>query len=107
MNPEYCDECHMDYRDKHLAHTAIHKFREKLEGKPMQVPPVKKTSSGPPSERTIQRIMELKDHELFTDEDREWLHGCIFKSNMLATQGQAGIIVSAMKRKINARGGNV
>jgi hypothetical protein len=107
----YCRDCNMFYENRNQTHEALHRLRAKINGEDEQDDSMKveqtKRSSGPPSPLTIERIMELKEHELFSDEDRQWLHESIFTRKMLDTQGQAGILVSLMKKKINAKGGKV
>jgi hypothetical protein len=78
----------------------------------MQVNVTNKTQ-GPPTATQLQRIQELKDHKLFTDEpddtgksDYDWMLGCV-NQGMLNSMGAAGKLIAEMKKRINAKGGNV
>jgi len=59
----------------------------------------------PPTKRQLERISELKERPEFADH-LDWLITAIDKG-MLNTRGQAGILISQMKKKLEEESGGV
>ena len=104
MIPQACAGCGMTFYTE--SGLRLHQKREKYarvrEGEPVEMTGKR---VGPPTQHMIERVQELKDHELFDEYD--WLLESIKHRGMLNTMGQAGILISAMKKKINVRSGHV
>ena len=103
---EACEECR-DIRKEYPAmgehrRAALHTVHNTEESVKMEV---SKKRTGPPTPHMVERVQELKDHELF--DEYEWLMGAITTSKMMDTMGGCGKLISMMKAKINAKGGNV
>ncbi len=52
----------------------------------------------PPTEKQLERIKELSECPEM-QEHLDWLHTAIIERNMLNTRGQAGILITQMKKK--------
>lgn len=106
----HCAVCG-EYTEGHHRHEALH--RDKLDRNTDVKVELTPKTQGPPTERQLLRVRELKNHELFNDEstggpnsDYDWLLGMI-NAGMLNSMGGCGKLIAEMKKRINNKGGNV